>query len=251
MDRKRIDKTIRNPWLKSRRIEEDYARQLRGVAREVGRIVNAFPAGEIEYLSELIRSLNAYSEALKPWAKMTARRVLSMVVEQDDDAWKRHSREMGIELRKQIETAPIGETLRKSLDQQVELITSLPIEAGQRVHQLTTEAQWQGTRAKDIAAEIKKTGAVTASRATLIARTEVSRTSQELVQARAEHIGSPGYIWHTAHDSDVRPEHKKMDGKFVRWDSPPTLKEGNKEYTFHAGCIFNCRCWAEPVAPEF
>lgn len=221
------------------------------MAREVGRIVGAFPAGEEEYLSEILQALKSYSGALKPWAKMTARRVLSLVVDQDDEAWRRHSMEMGTELRRQIETAPIGETLRDALDRQVTLITSLPIDAGHRVHELTIESQWNGARAKDIATEIMRTGQVTSSRATMIARTEVSRTSMDLVKARAEHIGSPGYIWHTAHDGAVRPEHAKMDGKFVRWDSPPTLREGNREYTFHAGCIFNCRCWAEPVPPEF
>jgi len=91
-----------------------------------------------------------------------------------------------------------------------------------------------------------ESGDVARSRALLIARTEVTRTATTLTQARAEHIGSEGYIWRTAGDGDVRPSHRAMNGKFVRWDSPPTLDN----LTGHAGCVPNCRCYAEPVIPD-
>jgi uncharacterized protein with gpF-like domain len=45
----------------------------------------------------------------------------------------------------------------------------------------------------------------------------------------------------------VRESHKAMNGKFVRWDSPPTLSDGT---TTHAGQIYNCRCYPDPVLPE-
>ena len=129
---------------------------------------------------------------------------------------------------------------------QVSLIQSIPTKAAERVHKLVLENFEQQGRASEIAEEIKRSGKVASSRATLIARTEVARTSSLLTQSRAEHVGSEGYIWRTVHDSDVRPSHKKMDGKFVKWNSPPTL-DG---MTGHAGQLPNCRCFAEPVIPE-
>lgn len=80
----------------------------------------------------------------------------------------------------------------------------------------------------------------------VIARTEVARTSSVLTQARAEHAGSTGYIWRTARDGDVRPSHKAMNGRFVRWGEPPTLDN----LRGHAGCLPNCRCYADPVIPD-
>lgn len=132
------------------------------------------------------------------------------------------------------------------LAEQVALIKSLPIEAAQRVHALTIEGLENGTRAAEIAKEIRRSGEVSESRANLIARTEVSRTASALTQARAQHIGSEGYIWRTSGDSDVRHSHAQMNGRFVRWDSPPTL-DG---MTGHAGEYPNCRCYPEPVIPE-
>ena len=95
--------------------------------------------------------------------------------------------------------------------------------------------------------EIRRSGDVTASRATMIARTATSSTAEALVEARARSVGSTGYLWRTARDGDVRPSHRAMEGKFVAWGSPPTL-DG---YTAHAGCFANCRCRPEPVLPEW
>ena len=89
-------------------------------------------------------------------------------------------------------------------------------------------------------------GYVTKARARLSARTAGARTAMELTKARAQSVGSEGYIWRTVRDSDVRPSHKGMEGKFVRWDDPPTLDN----LTGHAGGLPNCRCYAEPIIPD-
>jgi SPP1 gp7 family putative phage head morphogenesis protein len=114
------------------------------------------------------------------------------------------------------------------------------------VHKLTYEGLSDATRADEIKKMILKSGEVTESRATLIARTEVGRASTNLARSRAQYVGSDGYIWRTAHDHDVRESHRKMEGKFVRWDRPPTL-DG---LIGHAGALPNCRCYPEPVLPD-
>jgi uncharacterized protein with gpF-like domain len=38
-----------------------------------------------------------------------------------------------------------------------------------------------------------------------------------------------------------------MEGVPVRWDQPPTLSDGT---VTHAGQIYNCRCWPEPILPN-
>jgi len=91
-----------------------------------------------------------------------------------------------------------------------------------------------------------KTESVAQSRANLIARTEISRCSNILVQARAEHVKSEGYVWRTSNDLLVRQSHKTMNGKFVKWTEPVTLDK----MVGHAGGFPNCRCWCDPVIPE-
>lgn len=191
--------------------------------------------------------LEKYAQALEPWAVQTASRMLAGVNQRDEGAWAELTRELSLGLRREVRTAPTGELMRKLLAEQVTLIKSLPLEAAQRVHELTLKGLEDSTRASEIAKEIARSGEVTMGRATLIARTEVARTASTLTQARALHVGSVEYIWRTAGDSDVRESHRKMAGKVVRWDTPPTLSDGT---VTHAGQIYNCRCWPEPILPE-
>ena len=190
--------------------------------------------------------LQRYSELLNDWAISTASRMLTEVNQEDRKAWARLTEDMSKALRDEIRNAPTGQVMQGLLGEQVMLIKSIPLDAAKRVHDLTIQGIEGGTRASEIAKEIQRSGDVSESKAKLIARTEVSRTSAALTEARAKSVGSEGYIWRTSGDSDVRHSHAEMNGQFVRWDSPPTLDK----MTGHAGCFPNCRCWADPVIPE-
>ena len=232
--------------MKVSRAERMYAASLTKVAEQVGHIINGFPAGDMSAVPTLSQILRRYAEALIPWAEATASRMLAEVNQQDIAAWRRMSESMGAELQREILTAPTGEAMRQLMNEQVSLITSIPIEAAQRVHDLTIKAMENSGRASSLIEEIMRSGEVAASRARTIARTETTRAASNLTQARAKHVGSPGYIWRTAKDGDVRKSHRKMAGQFVPWDQPPTL-DG---LTGHAGCLPNCRCYPEAVIPE-
>ncbi len=233
-------------WARVRRAETQYAIALRGLAKQIGLIVTGMwperPEGEIAL------ALMKYAEMIGPWARATAGRMLADVSRRDQAQWNRVSRSMQRSLREEIERAPTGEALRKLLDLQVDLITSLPTDAAARVHKLAVESLSSGARAKELAAEIAKTGHVTASHAGLIARTETARAASTLTQVRAEHIGSTHYIWRTSGDSDVRPLHRALKGKPIAWNDPPVA--GERGERAHAGTIYNCRCFADPVIPE-
>jgi SPP1 gp7 family putative phage head morphogenesis protein len=230
--------------LAGRKAEMQYGRQLGYVARQVGDIVRRMaPDGVVADLVALIGMLNRYSAILQPWAESVASRMIADVSKRDAAAWVKRGRLIGRALKQEIDRAPTGAAMQKALAQQVRLITSLPQDAAQRVHKLTIEGMTGGRRASEIAAEIMKSGEVTKSRALLIAQTEVARTATALTQARAEYVGSQGYIWRTSKDAAVRFSHRRMEGKFVRWDQPPTL-DG---MVGHAGQFPRCRCFVEPV----
>nr|WP_254599969.1 phage minor head protein [Cupriavidus gilardii] len=223
-----------------------YRTQLRQVAQQVGALVNGFPPGDPSAAPTIEQLLRRYAEALTPWAEATAARMLAEVNRRDEQAWMAQAKEMSRALQQEIRSAPTGATMRALMAEQVGLIRSIPIEAAERVHKLTIEGLENSSRASEISKAIQASGEVAKSRADLIARTEVARTASALTEARALHVGSPGYIWKTSGDSDVRDSHRKMNGQFVRWDDPPTL-DG---MTGHAGQFPNCRCWCEVVVPE-
>lgn len=239
----------RERFKRAHRAEKGFARQLKAVAKQVGAIVKGFaPSGYVSDWPVLNDALKKYSDLLRPWATAITARMIAEVSRRDETSWNELGRSMGQELKREIRSAPTGIQMREKLEESVGLITSLPLEAAQRVHKLTLQGILNGTRARETAKEILRTGEVTQSRAMLIARTETTRTATALVEARALHVGSLEYIWRTAHDSDVRQLHKDLEGTVHRWSEPPVAGENGERA--HPGSIYNCRCWPEPILPD-
>lgn len=209
-------------------------------------MINGFPPGDPSILPRLADMMRRYAEVIDPWANSIAAEMLSEIDRVDIVGWRQMSGAISESLQREIIKAPTGETFRALQANQVDLIKSIPIDAAQRVHDLTIKGLEDGTRAASFVEEIMRSGAVAKSRAVLIARTEVSRAQSNFTQARAEHVGSDGYIWRTSKDGAVRPSHRAMSGKFVKWSDPPTLDN----LTGHAGCTPNCRCWADVQLPD-
>jgi SPP1 gp7 family putative phage head morphogenesis protein len=249
VDKRELRRIARERFLKARKAEGAYRRQLNSVAAEIGKIVKGFaPQGVVIDLPSLSAALGKYADLLGPWAKNVTNAMHADVARRDASAWEELSQEMGRELWREIRKAPTGEMLREMMAEQVSLITSLPRETAQRVHDLTIESIAASSgRAAEIAREILRSGHVSKSRAMLIARTETSRTASLLVEARAKYVGSTHYIWRTVGDSDVRPTHRKLNGKVFAWDDPPVTETTGERA--HPGQIYNCRCWSEVILP--
>lgn len=224
--------------------ERAYEAQLRKIATVVDRIVGTIQRGDWTAYS-IQHLLSQYADAITPWATRTAQRMLGDVEKRSLLTWRSISSELSFGVKRELETAPMRFAMSRMMAEQIRLIKSIPLEAAERVHRLSLQSLVSSRRPLDLADDILRTGDVAKSRAILIARTEVSRAATAFVQSRAEHVGSVGYIWETARDGDVRPSHRKMYGKLVHWDAPPTL-DG---MTGHAGQFPNCRCWPRPVLP--
>lgn len=133
------------------------------------------------------------------------------------------------------------------------LIKTLPLDTAEKVLHDIELAYYQGIRAEEIERIIRgKTKQHSGASVRLIARTEVSKTATALTRARSENIGLQWYVWRTMQDGKrVRPSHRIMEGVLINWNDPPSPEKlANEEYqygTYHAGCTWNCRCYAEPL----
>lgn len=81
------------------------------------------------------------------------------------------------------------------------------------------------------------------ARARLIARDQISKYNGSLTRLRQTEIGVEEYIWSTARDARVRPEHARLNTEKFRWDKPPAVG--------HPGEDYQCRCSAIPVMDKF
>lgn len=236
--------SLRSAFIRAKKLQARYTSRLRQVARVIDHLVKGFDASTALGQSMIQAALLRYRDALHPWAEATVDVMVKEVAAADAQGWRRISADIGRGVAREIESAPIAPVMEAMRREQVRLITSLPTEASERVGHVVTEGLSSGRRAEDIAAEIYRTGDVTRSRATLIARTEVGRAATTFQSARAQHAGSQTFVWRTSGDADVRPSHKRLNGTVHRWDAPPVCD--SPDIRALPGCTFNCRCYAEP-----
>ncbi|WP_228146186.1 phage minor head protein [Acinetobacter sp. ANC 4648] len=230
-------------------MEKKYGQQLRKISGYIDSIIKGFDVTDETVYPSIVTALRKYAESLDVWAVNASSRILMDVALRDEKTWLIYATDMSIGVKHQIRNTDVGAVMQKLLADQVGLIKSLPLNAAQRVHDLATRAVIEGGRADEISGLIMAIGGVTKARANTIARTEISRATTAFTEARAKDLGSDGYIWRSSEDSDVRDEHKKLNGQFFKWSEPPIADERSGTRA-HAGCIWNCRCYPEPVIPE-
>jgi hypothetical protein len=130
-----------------------YGRQLRALARQITAIIEAFAPHHPDApwepgdLGRLEQALDDYGDAIGPWATRIAWNMLVEVERRERTAWRRYTEGMGAALQREIASFPTGATMEALLRQQVDLITSLPTDASERVHALTLQALSEGVRA--------------------------------------------------------------------------------------------------------
>lgn len=239
----------------SRATEKEFERSLRKIARASGALVELHIEGDkIRNPEALKKALQDYSRQLTPWAKNQAKKLLENTYKRtkSDKAYQESSKRIGKAISEELFKSETGILATLLMNEQVELIKSIPLEAGERAQRLALEGLTGDRRADEIASELMETTKVTESRAKLIARTETARANTMLNMARATSVGSTQYIWRNSGDQAVRHSHKwrngkKLDGQVFSWDNPPKLDDGT---VGHPGTFPNCRCYAEPILPE-
>jgi len=190
-----------------------------------------------------------HSRGFKRAVSLAAARTASAAARQTHAALGKHAPK---------EYPDLGEHAQALADQITDKVGSLLDDAVDRVDEVVGE--WadldpdRSERAEDIDAldtmigddQDKNTGKALAAAALAFgfAFGAMVRTSQEDAD-----VGF--YMWLTAKDSRVRPEHSDLDETIASWDDPPlTADKSDNEEDDHPGEDFNCRCVASPLTPE-
>jgi SPP1 gp7 family putative phage head morphogenesis protein len=134
--------------------------------------------------------------------------------------------------------------LKSFQSENMALIKSIKDQSMSQLHGDIQRGLKGGLRHEEIAEGILERYDVTESRASLIARDQVSKLNGQLTELRQLDIGIDEYRWNTSMDERVRPSHAEHEGKIFKWSEPP-------EETGHPGEDYQCRCWAEPIMDKF
>lgn len=242
-------------WKMTRRIEEDFLKSLNFLSTLFEKI--AIISGNDVNLFQSKMQIFQNSVPYDNYINDVVKRMVTPLAARNYETWRKAAR---VSTRSHFLYTVLMEELKqgikKDIDSQVisnaALIKTLPSDTAQKVVRDIEEYALSGLRAEEIEKLIQdKTRQHSRASARLIARTEVSKTTSALTKARSEELGLQWYVWRTMEDGDrVRKSHRIMNDVLVSWNNPPSPELLVKEKDvgrYHAGNIWNCRCYSEPL----
>lgn len=237
-----------------RKAEAKYQRQIDRVFQEIEIALMGLATAE-EISRALLRI--ASSPQFDELCRQAAGQMATMLAVGQKSTWRAaaaassQGRRIYKALMKETTNTALGQTISDIVAQNARLIRTVPQSMAGKLSELARKREFEGVRPEAITREVmKKAKHLKEYEARRIARTESAKASTALVQARAESLELPFYIWRTARDQRVRRQHEKLNDVICRWSDPPDPEAlaGQKSYgSYHPGGIFNCRCIALPI----
>ncbi len=243
-------------WKPKNIIEEHYQKALQSLLNGFNRLL---PSLNILTPHDLLIALVKYceSEAVKTYATAATSRMVTSLLIESAKSWRAaalkssQGRMIYQSLLKEFQ-GPVGVRANALIKENAELITTFSSRISKEVSNFANQEYLKGKRSEAVAQSlIKQFPNVSRTRIALIARTETSKASTALTQARAENLGLKWYIWRTSKDARVRSSHRLMDKVIVAWDDPPSPEKLARIKStlgyYNGGDCPNCRCFCEPL----
>lgn len=233
------------------RIEREYQKSLKRLFNQIFRSVGKAATPE-EFLSRLGQIQNrAEYQAL---ADKLALRLTARIEEQNLKTWRHAARQAGRGSKIYsaiMETVENSSMFHSKVFENAYYIKTAPFDIAKKITKTIGEEGMQGKTTAELTKTVLQLyPEYSEKHAHLIARTESSKTQTALIQSRSLDLGLDWYVWQHSHDQRTRHSHKNMGGVLVRWSHPPapeTLVGQKSEGHYHAGDIYNCRCYPEPL----
>lgn len=240
-------------WTPRRRIEEQYRRV---IIRLLDKYLNFPDSATLGQITEALVNFSNVTSIFEEAVGIASRMATAVKVE-NARSWREAARlgSRGRQIYASLQGemgGRVGERVDEIVRENALLISSIPREITESVTTEILGFQQKGIRHESMARYLRgRIPELTRSRATLIARTETSKSATALTRARSEDLGLEWYMWATNEDARVRVSHRHMDKVLVNWNDPPSPEAllGIKSTLgkYHAGNCPNCRCDSYPV----
>lgn len=245
----------KDDWKTTRIIQDSFLDTL-GKLNELFNFIATSSGSDRDKYNEQMRNFQN-SEPFNSFVYSAVRRMVTPIAVQNMRTWRKAAKKATKNpYLYRLLMREINNGLKNDIDIQIEenanLIKTLPTDVAKKVTKDIEEMALKGMRASEIAKVIREqTDKHSRASAKLIARTEVSKTTTALTKARCDNLDLHWYVWRTMEDGDrVRKSHRIMEGVLVNWNEPPSPEAlaGEKSVgNYHAGNIWNCRCYPEPL----
>ena len=235
-------------------IERSYAsaidRLMQGLKRELQHVTSPF------FVADIMRRL-ARSPTFIRACDEIARTMATHLFVDGHKTWRQAAatgskgRMIRTALQRELSSPRVAKNYEGIIARNAQLIRSMPLTLADRVAHKVAQGYEQGLRPEALLQDVlHEYPHMTLAHARLIARTETSKASTALTQVRAAEAGLEWYVWRTSEDARVRSAHAHMDGVLISWSDAPAPEEligKPSEGHYHAGNIYNCRCYPEPL----
>ena len=245
-----------NSWEPGRIIEERYNFALRNLFNHFEEIVKALSVTDAADILALLRTYTQTKEFASYTQAAASRMITSLAVE-NAKTWREAAQKsmqgrMIYEAVQKEMSGHVGWKVKGLIEENAKLISTFPDTISKQVNSFISSEALKGRRSEFIAKDLmKQFPNVTKARIQLIARTETAKAASAIVRTRSENLKLYWYIWRTSHDERVRPSHKLMNKVLIAWNDPPAPEQllgmKNAPNAYHAGNIYNCRCYSEPL----
>lgn len=240
-------------WRQSRRIENEYLKTLYTLCDMFRKIAQSVGEDQALYMQRMNQFQNSYQ--YEKYIMSAVKRMVTPIADINAKTWREAARkstrgrflyDLLMEELQQCKDILINDQLLEN----AALIKTLPNDVAEKVVKNIAEEAIKGKRARSIEKIIRQdTDKHSRASARLIARTEVAKTQSAITKSRAQNLDMHWYVWRTALDGNrVRKSHRLMEGVIVNWNDPPSPEELAGEQSvghYHAGNIWNCRCYSE------
>lgn len=240
-------------WRQSRRIENEYLKTLYTLCDMLKKIAQSVGNDQALYVQRMNQFQDSHQ--YEKYIMSAVKRMVTPLSDVNAKTWREAARKS---TRGHFLYTLLMEELKQGKDilindqvlENAALIKTLPNDIAEKVVKEIANEALKGKRARSIEKVIRQeTDKHSRASARLIARTEVAKTQSALTRVRAQSLDMQWYVWRTALDGKrVRPSHRLMEGVLVNWNDPPSPEAlaGEKSVgNYHAGNIWNCRCFSE------
>jgi SPP1 gp7 family putative phage head morphogenesis protein len=226
-------------------IKAEYHRNPPRVAVLVEQAQDAAPA-PAPMMSKLLKQLGKrWIKKFEDAAPGIAEAYLKGMFKVTDSAFRRALKDAGLSVEFTM-TAPVRDAFNASLQENVGLISSLPMQHYAKIEGIVMRSYSTGRDLETMVKELKEVYPFTQKRAELIARDQSNKANAVVQRTRQMELGITEAIWMHSHaGKNPRPTHVAANGK---------------KYKIAEGCLIdgkyilpgeeiNCRCTSRSVLP--
>lgn len=231
-------------------VDEVNAKLKKLFASETGASYFAQDASIASQTRILLNALTAkYEEMFNTVSKPLAERVVNLADKSSTTALHSSLQELsgGLSLKTSALSGQVKEILQASIEENVNLIKSIPQKYLNEVQGSTMRSITSGRGLADLLPELEKYKQITHRRAKMIAYDQTRKAFNSINRGKMEKLGLQSFKWlHSGGSNHPRREHIELSGKIFRIDSPPIIDKNTGKRGF-PGDLVNCRCRMLPV----